>query len=247
MLRPFGWYRYLREFKVMDRSIGRLLFSKLYIIACLALYLILWKSNNRLTLVPFCRTTRLKIPSSFPWRACSKHLYHPTSTHVIIMCRLNIKERVHDWSSHKWNHISLSVSLLDKVTEDEDSVNRSRMDIWRKTCDIRTWGRHLFLDISSAKYWYNYLIALPVRRNPRNRNLLTVVSATSSPPFQTLRHQRNISHPAVNRFTRQTIPIVNRKSFFMNILCLESFCSQKASNRKILFGSTLKHNRHFDY
>jgi hypothetical protein len=31
-----------------------------------------------------------------------------------------------------------------------ESVNRSQMDIQRKTCDIRTWKKHLFLDISSA-------------------------------------------------------------------------------------------------
>jgi hypothetical protein len=30
------------------------------------------------------------------------------------------------------------------------SLNRSKMDIKRKTCDIRTWKKHLFLDISSA-------------------------------------------------------------------------------------------------
>jgi hypothetical protein len=30
------------------------------------------------------------------------------------------------------------------------SVNRSQMDIKRKTCDIQTWKKHLFLDISST-------------------------------------------------------------------------------------------------
>jgi hypothetical protein len=33
--------------------------------------------------------------------------------------------------------------------------------------------------------------------------------------------------PVVNRFTRQTLPTVNRKHFFMNILFIESFCPQK--------------------
>jgi hypothetical protein len=70
------------------------------------------------------------------------------------------------------------------------------------------------------------LIALSVRRNPQHRSLLTVVSATSAPPFQ-LRHQRNVCHPVVHRFTRQTLPTVNRKHFLMNILCTESFCPQK--------------------
>jgi hypothetical protein len=35
-------------------------------------------------------------------------------------------------------------------------------------------------------------IALPMRRNPQHRNRLTVVWATCAPPFQPLRHQRNI-------------------------------------------------------
>jgi hypothetical protein len=30
------------------------------------------------------------------------------------------------------------------------SGNWSQMDMKRKTCDIRTWKKHLFLDISSA-------------------------------------------------------------------------------------------------
>jgi hypothetical protein len=54
-------------------------------------------------------------------------------------------------------------------------------------------------------------IALPVRQNSQHRSLLTVVSATSAPPFQPLRHQRNICHTVVNRFTWQTLPTVNRK------------------------------------
>jgi hypothetical protein len=32
----------------------------------------------------------------------------------------------------------------------EQSVNRSQMDTKRKTCDIRTWRKHLFLNISST-------------------------------------------------------------------------------------------------
>jgi hypothetical protein len=53
----------------------------------------------------------------------------------------------------------------------------------------------------------------------------------------------------VKRFTLQTLPTVNGKHFFMNILCIESFCPQKKThNRMLLFGSKiLKHGRHFDY
>jgi hypothetical protein len=56
-------------------------------------------------------------------------------------------------------------------------------------------------------------------------------------PFQLLRRQRNVCHPVVNRFTRQTLPTINRKHFFMNILCIESFCPQKTHKRTLLFGS----------
>jgi hypothetical protein len=64
-----------------------------------------------------------------------------------------------------------------------------------------------------------------VRRNQHHRILLTLVSATSAPPFQPLRHQGNVCHPVVNRFTRQTLPAVNRKHFFIDVLSIESFCS----------------------
>jgi hypothetical protein len=31
----------------------------------------------------------------------------------------------------------------------------------------------------------------------------------------------------MNRFMEQTLPNINRKHFFMNIICTESFCPQK--------------------
>jgi hypothetical protein len=59
---------------------------------------------------------------------------------------------------------------------------------------------------------------------------------------------REFLDPVVNRFTRQTLPTINRKHFFMNVLCIESFCPQKTDNRMLLFSSALfKHSRHFDY
>jgi hypothetical protein len=80
--------------------------------------------------------------------------------------------------------------------------------------------------------WYTYPNASPVRRNPHRRSLLTSVSATSAPPIQPLRRQRNVCHPAVNRFTRQTFPTVNRTHFFINILCIESFCPQRSTIKR---------------
>jgi hypothetical protein len=59
---------------------------------------------------------------------------------------------------------------------------------------------------------------------------------------------REFLEPVVNRFTRQTLPTINKKHLFMNILCIGSFCTQKLHSRMPLFGSTLlKHGCHFDY
>jgi hypothetical protein len=59
-----------------------------------------------------------------------------------------------------------------------------------KTCDIRTWGKDLFstnIDtlVPSLYQWVE---------TRSTRSLLTVVSATSAPPFQPLRHPRNVCH-----------------------------------------------------
>jgi hypothetical protein len=123
---------------------------------------------------------------------------------------------------------------------ERESVNRSQLDLKRKTRDI---CRYIL-----RQHWCTCLIALPVRRNLKQRSLLTVVSATSALPFQPRRHQRNVFHPVVNRFTRQTLPIIKRKHFFMNVFCVESFCPQETHKRTLLLGSALlKHGLHFDY
>jgi hypothetical protein len=57
-------------------------------------------------------------------------------------------------------------------------------------------------------------MALPVRRNPQHKSLLTVLSATSATPFKPLRNQGNVFHPVVNRFTQETLPNVSTKHFF---------------------------------
>jgi hypothetical protein len=86
-----------------------------------------------------------------------------------------------------------------------------------------------------------------MRRNPQHSSLLIIVSANSAPPFQCLLHQRNVFHPAVNPFTRQTLPTVNNKILFVNIFSLNVF-PPKTHNRTLIFGSTrLKHGHHFDY
>jgi hypothetical protein len=124
---------------------------------------------------------------------------------------------------------------------------QSHLDIKRKTCDIQTWKKKAFISWHILhQHWYTCPIALPVRRNQQRGSLLTVVSVTFAPPFQP-RHQRSVFHQFVNRFTRQTLPTVNRKHFFMNILCIESFYQKKTHSRTLLFGSIPSKSRHFDY
>jgi hypothetical protein len=100
------------------------------------------------------------------------------------------------------------------------------MDIKLKTCDIRNWKTTFISRHILHQHWYTCPIALPVRRNPQHRRLLTVVSATFAPPFQLLRHQRNVCHLVVKRFTRCKFPTVNRKYFLMNITYIDAFCQQ---------------------
>jgi hypothetical protein len=82
--------------------------------------------------------------------------------------------------------------------------------------------KHLFLDISST----NIVTLVPSLYQcveTRSIKVFRLVSATSAPPFHHLRLSREFLDPVVNRFTRQTLPTVNRKHFFMNNLYIESF------------------------
>jgi hypothetical protein len=61
---------------------------------------------------------------------------------------------------------------------------------------------------------------------------------------------REFLYPFGNCFTLQTLPTVNRKYFFMDIICIEAFCPppQTKHNTMLVYDSTLlKHGRHFDY
>jgi hypothetical protein len=114
-----------------------------------------------------------------------------------------------------------------KVTRGK-SVNRAQTDIEHAIFEPenKIISRYIF-----HRQRHTRPIASPMRRNSRHRSLFIVVSATSAPPFQPLYHQRNICHPVVNPFTRQTLPTGTRRYFFMNILYTESFCSQTMHNR----------------
>jgi hypothetical protein len=68
------------------------------------------------------------------------------------------------------------------------------MYIKRKTCDIRTWKKQLFLNISSTNT--DTLVPLLYRcvKTHTIEIFLTVVSATSAPLFEPLPHQQNVCH-----------------------------------------------------
>jgi hypothetical protein len=66
-----------------------------------------------------------------------------------------------------------------------ESVNRLQMDIKCKTYDIQTWNKPLFLDISST----NIDTLVPTLYH------WVVASGTCAPPFQPLRHERNVCYP----------------------------------------------------
>jgi hypothetical protein len=47
---------------------------------------------------------------------------------------------------------------------------------------------------------------------------------------------REFLDSVMSPFMRQTLPTVDRKHFFMNIFCIDSFCPQKTHNRTLLSG-----------
>jgi hypothetical protein len=129
-----------------------------------------------------------------------------------------------------WHHISEDCTLFTHThvhTYEGESVNKSQMDIKCKTCDIRTCKKHLFLDTSITNIDTLAPLLYQCVETRSIEVFLTVVSDTSAPLFQPRRHQRNICHRVVNRFTWQTLPTLNRKHFLRNILCIESFSPQK--------------------
>jgi hypothetical protein len=121
------------------------------------------------------------------------------------------------------------------------------MDIKRKTCDIQTWKKKK--NISRHILRPTCPIALPVRWYSHHRSLLTVVSATSAPDRASSatfeRPWENFSTMSWTALRDRHFP---RKHFFMNILCMELFYSQRKHNGTLIFGSILlEHFRHVEY
>jgi hypothetical protein len=128
-------------------------------------------------------------------------------------------------------------------TYEVESVNRPQMDINRKTCDIRT-CRSLFLDISSTKI---DTIIPSLYQCVKTCSLLTIVSATPATPFHHLRLSsvlERISRPSCEPLYAIKIPTVNRKHFFMNILCIKPpffflKCTTERCSSVVYYSSTV--------
>jgi hypothetical protein len=126
-------------------------------------------------------------------------------------------------------------------TYEGESVNRTKIDITRKTCDIRTWRKHLFLDIYSIDI-DAIVLSLNQGFNTGNIEIFWLLSQ----PFP---------HPLLNlineSFATQLWTALRNKHFPQrkgNISLWISFCPQKTHNRMLFFISTLlQHGRHFDY
>jgi hypothetical protein len=121
------------------------------------------------------------------------------------------------------------------------------MDIKRKQLGIRTWTKHLFLDISSTNT-DTRVPSLDQCVETRSKKSFNCCLSHFPISISTSSSSAKPLPPRWNRFTRHTLLTINRKHLFMNILCIESFCTQRKHNRTSFFGSTLlKHNHHFDY
>jgi hypothetical protein len=71
----------------------------------------------------------------------------------------------------------VSLSLI----YEEESVNRSQINIKRKTYGIQTWEQIFISSHNIHQHRYTCPITLPAHQNLQLRSLLTVVSATSAP------------------------------------------------------------------
>jgi hypothetical protein len=107
------------------------------------------------------------------------------------------------------------------------------MDIKLKICYIRTWEKNIFSQHILHQHWYTCPIALPVRRKPQHRSLLTVISATSDLRFNRFVLER-ISPLSCEPLYATNTSFMNSllKHFFMNIIYIESFCPQKRRTTK---------------
>jgi hypothetical protein len=120
------------------------------------------------------------------------------------------------------------------------------MDIKRKNMWYSNLKKKTFIS-RYVLHQHRYIcpIALPVRRNPQPRSVfdccLDHFRIWSGNICEIRLFLRKFLEPVVNRFTRQTIPNLNRKRLFMNMLYIEPFFPQKPTTERC--SSTVRSSR----
>jgi hypothetical protein len=126
------------------------------------------------------------------------------------------------------------------------SVNRSQTDI--KCKNIFKPGINIFFSIYPPPTFIHLSYGFTNALKPAAQKSFDCCLSHFRTSFSASSSLREFLNPVVNRFTRPKLPTVNRNHFFMNILCIESFCLQKTHNTTLLFGGVhLKHGRNSDY
>jgi hypothetical protein len=142
-----------------------------------------------------------------------------------------IKKFADIWESLKFNCSSVEPNIGHKLEPnyEGESVYRSQIDTKYKTCCIWHWKGHLFLDVSSTNI-YKTVISLYECFEILSLEVFGLLSR----PFLHLHFNILIISEmfatfldlAMNRFTRQIFPTLNRKHFIINSLWIEFFCPQ---------------------
>jgi hypothetical protein len=136
------------------------------------------------------------------------------------------------------NVLGLIPKFLFRFIYEGESVNRSQMDIKCKTCDIWTWEKHLFLDISSA----NIDTLVP--------SLYQCVETRSMGVFWLLSQLRtsvSTSSSSAKYFPRFPTQLWTRNISLLMSFASRPFAHKKAQRTQLFCSTPLKHGRHFDY
>jgi hypothetical protein len=113
-------------------------------------------------------------------------LFYYLSVTVLVSTNKTVLQ--HLWQITMW-------SRCKQFKYEAESVNRTQMDIKRKTCG-QTCKKTFISQYILHRHWYTWPITLPACQNLQHRNLLTTDSATSTPPFWH-HHQQNVCHQGV--------------------------------------------------
>jgi hypothetical protein len=136
-------------------------------------------------------------------------------------------------------------------TYEGESVNRSQIDIKRTICDIRTWEKRLFLDISFTNSDTSTLVpSLYQCVKTRSIEVFCLLSQPVS-PFHRLRLWnvlQRISRPSCEPLYATNTSLRKQETFLYEYPSHWVLLLIKTHKRTLLFGIThLKHGRHFDY